>query len=85
MIQKLLLQHQEEDADVSRLLKRSFYVDDFTVMAENGQKAIHNKSQRIMKEGGFRLRKRNSNSKVLKDKIKEDRYTVMYSTNEHEY
>ena len=81
MIQKLLLQHQEEDADVSRLLKDSFYVDDFAVRAENGQKAIYNKSQRIMNEGGFRLRKRNSNSNVLKDKIKKDTLSCTAQTN----
>ena len=34
-----------------------------------------------MKEGGFRLRKRNSNSKVLKDKIKEDTLSCTAQTN----
>ena len=34
-----------------------------------------------MEDGGFRLRKWNSNSKVLKDKIKEDTYSRTVQTN----
>lgn len=74
VIQNYLSQHQKEDADVSQLLKDSLYVDDFAGVVDNDQEAIeiYNKSQGIMEKGGIRLRKWNSDSKVLKDKIKED-------------
>ena len=83
VIQNHLSQHQKEDADVSQLLKDSLYVDDFAGGANNDQEAteIYNKCQRIMEKGGFRLRKWNSNSKVLKDKIKVDTLSRTSQTN----
>ena len=65
------------------MLKDSLYVDDFAGGADNDQEAIeiYTKSQGIMENGGFRLRKWNSNSKVLKDKIKEDTLLRTSQTN----
>ena len=74
MIQNHLSQHDEKGAVIPQLLKKSLYVDDFAGGADNDQEAldIYEKSQDVMKKGGFVLRKWNSNSKILPDRIAKD-------------
>ena len=73
VIQSHLSQH-EEDPAVSQLLSESLYVDDLAAGADNDDEAlqIYERSQEVMKKGGFVLRKWNSNSKVLQERIEKD-------------
>jgi hypothetical protein len=58
VIQNHLSQHDENGAFILQLLKESLYVDDFAGGADNDQEAldIYDKSQEVMKKGGFVLR-----------------------------
>ena len=54
-----------------RLLAESFYVDDFVSGAINVEEGltIYQKAKEIMKQGGFNLRKWQTNSRVMQQKI----------------
>jgi hypothetical protein len=59
VIQNHLSQHYDKGAVIPQLLKESLYVVDFTGGGDNDQEAsdIYDKSQEVMKKGGFVLRK----------------------------
>ena len=60
--------YRQSEPEMAALLEKSLYVDDLLSGAENDEKTleIYHKSRRIMADGGFNLRKWNSNSpKVL--------------------
>ena len=59
--------YSQSHPSVSKLLVDSFYVDDFIGGAANVQEGeeIYNISRRIMKEGGFHLRKWHTNEMEL--------------------
>ena len=61
----------EEHAEIVSLLKRSFYVDDLVSGAwdDAGAVEVYDKSNRIMEEGGFKLRKWTSNSQAFRKHV----------------
>ena len=63
--------YEQTEPEMSQLLSKSFYVDDFVSGAENEDEGfeIYVKSKKIMREGGFNLRKWSSNSRKLMTKI----------------
>ena len=67
VIQKHLAGYKESHPDVSRILADSFYVDDFVggVASLQQGEEVYRKAQRIMKEGGFNLRKWRTNLQDL--------------------
>ena len=64
--------YQETEPEIVEVLK-DLYVDDFPTGAPDEETAfeIYQKSKRIMKEGGFNLRKWKSSSKELSERINE--------------
>ena len=71
VIQKHLSRYKGSEPQVMQLLAESFYVDDFVGGAENieGGYEIFQTSRKVMKEGGFNLRKWHTNNKVLQEKM----------------
>ena len=69
-----ICQYQDKYQGVVNLLERSFYVDDLITGAETVEKAFHfyQLSNSLMSEGGFNLRKWNSNSHSLLAVIRSD-------------
>ena len=67
-----LSKYEEKEPAVTALLKSSLYVDDLAggVFRGNETVELYDKAQRIMKEGGFSLRKWNSNCQSFCAKIK---------------
>ena len=63
--------YQEREPKIVSLLRDSLYVDDFAGGAYEDTEAlqIYDKSKKLMKNGGFTLRKWNSNSKSLRENI----------------
>ena len=66
-----LSQYQETHPNIVSLLRDSLYVDDFAGGAYEDSEAleVYHTSQEVMNKGGFKLRKWNSNSKTLRDRI----------------
>ena len=74
-IQHHLSHYKRLDLQVAQLLAKLLYVGDFTGGVRDDENAFHlyQKGKRIMQEGGFNLRKWNTNSHVLNQRIgKED-------------
>ena len=69
-----LSKYKEKEPEVTSLLSSSFYVDDLAggVLSENETVNLYDKAQEIMKDGGFSLRKWNSNCQSFREKIKQD-------------
>ena len=67
-------QYQDKYQGIVNLLERSFYVDDLITDAETFEKAFHfyQLANSLMSEGGFNLRKWNSNSHSLLAMIRSD-------------
>ena len=75
-----ICQYQDKYQGVVNLLERSFYVDDLITGAETVEKAFHfyQLSNSLMSEGGFNLRKWNSNSHSLLAMIRSDQVPRCY-------
>ena len=69
-----LSKYEEKEPELTSLLSSSFYVDDLAVgvFQENETVDFYDKAQGIMREGGFSLRKWNSNCQSFREKIKQD-------------
>ena len=69
-----LCKYEEKEPELTSLLSSSFYVDDLAVgvFQENETVDFSHKAQGIMREGGFSLRKWNSNCQSFREKIKQD-------------
>ena len=69
-----LSKYEEKEPEVTSLLSSSPYVDDLAggVFCETETVNLYDKAQKIMKDGGFSLRKWNSNCQSLHEKIKQD-------------
>ena len=69
-----LSKYEEKEPELTSLLSSSFYVDDIAVgvFQENETVDFYDKVQGIMREGGFSLRKWNSNCQSFREKIKQD-------------
>ncbi|XP_078364115.1 uncharacterized protein LOC144648427 [Oculina patagonica] len=69
-----LSKYEEKEPEVTSLLSSSLYVDDLAggVFRENETVNLYDKAQEIMKDGGFSLRKWNSNCQSFREKIKRD-------------
>ena len=65
--------YEEKEPDVTSLLSSSLFVDDLAggVFHENDTVDLYDKVQGIMKEGGFSLRKWNSNCQSFRERIKQ--------------
>jgi len=63
--------YKQSEPEMSALLEKSFYVDDLLSGTVNDEKTleIYHKSKRIMADGGFNLRKWNSNSAKVMSEI----------------
>jgi hypothetical protein len=63
--------YSQSDSKLASLLKESFYVDDLVTGEESVDESFHiyKRSKQIMAEGGFNLRKWNSNSQALMKQI----------------
>ncbi|PFX14402.1 hypothetical protein AWC38_SpisGene21442 [Stylophora pistillata] len=59
--------YKQSEPEMAEMLGKSLYVDDFITGSETDEEAlvIYKKSKQIMAEGGFNLRKWNSNSRTL--------------------
>ena len=70
-----LKEQSEEHQSVVSVLENSFYLDDFIGGAwdDSGAVEIYEKADEIMQNGGFKLRKWTSNSKVFPDRVALDR------------
>ena len=68
-----LSKYEEKEPAVTSLLSSSLYVDDLAggVFHENETVDLYDKVKGIMKEGGFSLRKWNSNCQSFRERIKE--------------
>ncbi len=71
LIQHHLEKYEQKEPMVTALLQDSFYVDDFVGGSTHDDQAIeiYEKSNEIMKEGGFGLRKWTSNSKIFRERV----------------
>ncbi len=69
VIQHHLEQHKPSEPEAVTMLQNSFYVDDLVGGAMDDTQAlqIHEKASNIMNAGGFKLRKWNSNSRILRE------------------
>ena len=69
-----LSKYEEKEPELTSLLSSSFYFDDLAVgvFQENETVDFYDKAQGIMREGGFSLRKWNSNCQSFREKIKQD-------------
>ena len=74
IIQKHLSYYRESEPRIMQLLAESFYVEDFVGGANNveGGYKVFQTSRRVMKEGGFNLRKWHINNMVLQEKMSSD-------------
>lgn len=65
---------KQSDTELVKLLEESLYVDDLITGEINDERAyeIYKKSKEIMSKGGFNLRKWNSNSRELLNRISKD-------------
>ncbi len=74
VIQHHLEQHKPSEPEAVTMLQDSFYVDDLVGGAMDNTQAlrIHEKASNIMNAGGFKLRKWNSNSRILREKVAND-------------
>ena len=63
--------YKQCEPEMAELLEKSLHVDDLTAGAEDEKKVfdIYQKAKKIMSEGGFNLRKWNSNSRSLLEKF----------------
>lgn len=63
--------YKQSEPEMTALLEKSLYVDDLLSGAGNDEKTleIYHKSKRIMADGGFDLRKWNSNSPKVMSEI----------------
>ena len=79
-----LSKYEEKEPAVTSLLDSSLYVDDLAggVFHERETVDLYDKVQGIMKEGGFSLRKWNSNCQSLRERIKQDEESKTESTME---
>lgn len=59
--------YKQSEPEMAEMLERSLYVDDLITGTETDEEAlvVYKKSKQIMAEGGFNLRKWNSNSRTL--------------------
>ena len=66
--------HAVDDPETVSILKDSFYVDDLITGAwdDSGAIEIYEKSNKIMKDGGFKLRKWSSNSTMFQERVAKD-------------
>ena len=66
-----LKEQSEEHQSVASVLENSFYIDDFIGGAwdDSGAVEIYEKADEIMENGGFKLRKWASNSKVFRERV----------------
>lgn len=73
-----LSNYNDIDSETAKTLKEDLYVDDLTTGAETVTEAIntYNTSKRIMKEGGFNLRKWVTNSSELRQHIMENEHSL---------
>ena len=71
LIQHHLELNKEKEPEITSLLQDSFYVDDFVGGSSDDCQAleIYEKSRKIMKDGGFVLRKWTSNSKGFRQRV----------------
>ena len=74
LIDHYLDRRAEEHAEIVSLLKRSFYFDDLVSGSwdDGGNVEVYDKSNRIMEEGGFKLRKWTSNSQAFRKHVAEE-------------
>ena len=74
-----LKEQSEEHQSVASVLENSFYVDDFIGGAwdDSGAVEIYEKADDIMENGGFKLRKWASNSKVFRERVALDQLTSL--------
>ena len=72
----------EKEPDVTSLLDSRLYVDDLAGGVSNDKETenLHDKAQAIMKEGGFTLRKWNSNSQSFRERIEKDKESKIRQT-----
>ena len=70
-LQKHLDRYSTSEQEVYQLLSQSFYMDDFVggVTSDNDGVQMYQAAKRILKEGGFNLRKWYTNSAILQEKI----------------
>lgn len=68
---------KQDKPEIAQLLENLFYVDNLITRADEDQRAfdIYQKSKQMMSKGGFNLRKWNSNSKTLLQKIASSEFT----------
>ena len=71
VLQKHLDRYSTSEREVYQVLSQSFYVDDFVggVTSDNDSVQMYQAAKRILKEGGFNLRKWYTNSAILQEKI----------------
>ena len=71
VIQKHLSRYKGSEPQVMQLLAESFYVDDFVGGAKDVEEGyqIFQTSRKVMKEGGFNLRKWHTNNAKLQQKM----------------
>lgn len=84
VIQHHLTTHKETNPEMVSLLNDSFYVDDFAGGAKTDDDAVevYQRSQEIMKDGGFTLRKWMSNSKKFRETVaKNEEQQLFKNTN----
>ena len=77
-------QYLQSDSKLVSLLKESFYVDDFVTGEESVKQSFHiyKRSKEIMEDVGFNLRKWNTNSQALRDKIEVHELSHEATTND---
>ena len=63
--------YEDQSPEIVDILKNSLYVDDLISGAQNDNKAlnIYKDSKQVMLDGGFNLRKWNSNSSTLMERV----------------
>ena len=71
VIQHHLDIHRKENTDTVKLLLVSLYVDDFLYGSQTKEEGLkgYQESMKIMKSGGFTLRKCTTNCRTLQDQI----------------
>jgi len=76
--------YEEKEPAVTSLLHSSLYVDDLAGGVFHAKETVdlYDKVQGIVKEGGFSLRKWNSNCQSLRERIKQDEESKTESTME---
>ncbi|PFX11054.1 hypothetical protein AWC38_SpisGene25514, partial [Stylophora pistillata] len=76
--------YKQSEPEMAEMLEKSLYVDDLITGTETDEEAlvVYKKSKQIMAEGGFNLRKWNSNSRTLLRAIESVEYSSEAKSNQ---